>query len=82
MTGAPLGVLLTVAGLACAYLGWGFVSNWRGLQDWLLAADEGRLRLYGKGTSVRAPSRRGVRQLGYGLLVLAVAFLVGGLSQF
>jgi hypothetical protein len=82
VAGAPLGLLFTLVGLACAYFGWGFVSNWRGLQDWLLAADQGRSRLYGKGTSLRAPTRRGVQQAGWAMLVLAAAFIIGGLSQF
>jgi hypothetical protein len=81
MSGTSAGLFFLLIGVALVSIGYALLTNHRGAQDWLLAADEHRYRLYGKGTSLFAPSRKGVKRFGWVLFVLGCAFLVAGFSQ-
>jgi hypothetical protein len=50
------GILFAIVGVVLVWLAYGLITNYRGAQDWLVAADERRFQLYGKGMTV---ARRG-----------------------
>jgi hypothetical protein len=79
--GTSGGVFFVIVGVVLVYVGYVLLSNHGGAQDRWLAADERRFRLFGKGTSLVAPSRRGARRLGAVVFVLGCAFLIAGFSQ-
>jgi hypothetical protein len=81
MGGATRGILFLVVGVVLIVVGHALLTNLRGAQDWLLEGDERRFRLYGGGTSLVGPTRRGVKRLGAVMPALGCAFVAGGGSE-
>jgi hypothetical protein len=75
------GALFIVAGAMLSYVGVALMFNYRGFADWFQDSERRRREL-SRGGSVWRPDRYGSPvRLGFGVLLLGVLFIVGGVTS-